>query len=127
MPISKEELGKLVKHARDLKSEKIGKKYSQASLAIDIKKSQGLIGDIEAGRTYPSSSVLLSIANACEVPMSMFDEYKEIIEKDDFSKIVDPEIRAIARDVSKLKPEKKELFKNLLKQMSDEANEASEK
>ena len=38
-----------------------------------------------------------------------------------------PEIRAIARDVAKLKPEKKELFKNLLKQMSDEADEASKK
>ena len=35
-----------------------------------------------------------------------------------------PEIRAIARDIAKLKPEKKELFKNLLKQMSDVANEA---
>lgn len=38
-----------------------------------------------------------------------------------------PEIRAIARDVAKLNPEKKELFKNLLKQMSDEANEADKK
>ncbi len=38
-----------------------------------------------------------------------------------------PEIRAIARDVAKLKPEKKELFKNLLKQMSDEADEANKK
>lgn len=38
-----------------------------------------------------------------------------------------PEIRAIARDVAKLKPEKKELFKNLLKQMSDEADEAKNK
>lgn len=37
------------------------------------------------------------------------------------------EVRAIARDVAKLKPEKKELFKNLLKQMSDEADEASKK
>ena len=37
------------------------------------------------------------------------------------------EIRAIARDVAKLKPEKKELFKNLLKQMSDEADEANKK
>lgn len=37
-----------------------------------------------------------------------------------------PEIRAIARDVAKLNPEKKELFKNLLKQMSNEANEANE-
>ncbi len=38
-----------------------------------------------------------------------------------------PEIRAIARGVAKLKPDKKELFKNLLKQMSDEADEASKK
>lgn len=37
------------------------------------------------------------------------------------------EIRAIARDVSKLKPEKKELFLNLLKQMSNEADEAKNK
>jgi len=37
------------------------------------------------------------------------------------------EIRAIARDVAKLKPEKKELFKNLLKQMSDEADEANKR
>ncbi len=37
------------------------------------------------------------------------------------------EIRAIARDVSKLKPEKKELFLNLLKQMSDEADEENKK
>lgn len=125
MSISKEELGKLVKHARDLKSEKIGKKYSQASLATDIGKSQGLIGDIEAGRTYPSSSVLIAIANACEVPMSMFDDYKEIINTDDFSKIIDPEIRAIARNVTKLSPKNKELFKNLLKQMSDVADEAN--
>lgn len=34
------------------------------------------------------------------------------------------EIRAIARDVAKLKPEKKELFKKLLKEMSDKADEA---
>lgn len=33
-----------------------------------------------------------------------------------------PEIRAIARDIAKLNPEKKELFKNLLKQMSNEAD-----
>lgn len=38
-----------------------------------------------------------------------------------------PEIRAIARDIARLKPEKKELFKNLLKQMSDEADEARKK
>lgn len=38
-----------------------------------------------------------------------------------------PEIRAIARDVAKLKPEKQELFKNLLKQLSDEADEANRK
>lgn len=35
-----------------------------------------------------------------------------------------PEIRAIARDVANLKPDKKELFKKLLKEMSDKADEA---
>lgn len=37
------------------------------------------------------------------------------------------EIRAIARNITKLKPEKKELFLNLLRQMSDEADEANKK
>ncbi len=54
-----------------------------------------------------------------EVESVLFD--KKDIEQDT------PEIRAIARDVAKLKPEKKELFKNLLKQMSDEADEASKR
>lgn len=59
-------------------------------------------------------------------------EYSKLIAKYDKLKKTqtdtdDIEIRAIARDVAKLKPEKKELFKNLLRQMSDEADEASKR
>lgn len=72
MVLSKEELGKLVKEARKIKSEKIDKRYTQVMLANDIDKSQGYIGDIESGRTYPTFRVLSRIAEACEVPFSFF-------------------------------------------------------
>lgn len=84
MVLSKDELGKLVKEARKIKSEKIGKRYTQVMLADDIDKSQGYIGDIESGRTYPTFKVLSRIAEACEVPFSFFgstetDTLKRII------------------------------------------------
>lgn len=86
MVLSKEELGKLVKEARKIKSDKIGKRYTQIMLASDINKSQGYIGDIESGRTYPTFRVLSKIAEACEVPFSFFgstetDTLKRIIIK----------------------------------------------
>lgn len=74
MVLSKNELGKLVKNARGNKAKKIGKKYTQIMLAADIGKSQGYIGDIESGRTYPTFRVLSRIAEACEVPFSFFDD-----------------------------------------------------
>ncbi|NFV11673.1 helix-turn-helix transcriptional regulator [Clostridium sporogenes] len=81
MGLSKKELGNLVKKARKLKSEKIGKRYTQQMLAQDINKSQSYIGDIEAGRTYPSFIVLNSIASACGVSLSYFQD-ENIINKD---------------------------------------------
>lgn len=69
---NKKDLGLLVKKARKLKSEKINKKYTQQMLANDIGISQGYIGDIESGRTYPTVPVLELIANACEVPFGFF-------------------------------------------------------
>lgn len=74
MILSKKELGALVKTARKLKSEKIHKLYSQQMLANDIGKSQSYIGDIESGRTYPSFLLLNEIADACEVPISFFQD-----------------------------------------------------
>ncbi|MEQ8156715.1 MAG: helix-turn-helix transcriptional regulator [Clostridiaceae bacterium] len=73
MILSKEELGKLVKEARKFKTEKLGRKYTQTMLANDIDMSQGYIGDIESGRTYPAFKVLIRIAEACGVPLSFFE------------------------------------------------------
>lgn len=77
MVLSKSELGRLIKEARKLKSQKIGRKYTQTMLAKDINGSQGYIGDIETGRTYPTFKTLSKIAEACEVPFSFFGNYGE--------------------------------------------------
>lgn len=79
--LSKEELGKLVKKAREIKSVKIGKRYTQKMLAADINKSQSYIGDIESGRTYPTYVVLGDIARACGVPLSFFSDIDERIDR----------------------------------------------
>ena len=86
MILSKEELGKLVKEARKIKSEKIGKRYTQLMLAKDINKSQGYIGDIESGRTYPTYKVLSDISEACNVPLSFFEKNKNFISPKDIIK-----------------------------------------
>lgn len=72
MPITKENLGKLIKNARKLKSKQIGHKFTQNNLADAVGKSRSYIGDIEAGRTYPSFILLNKIADVCEVPLSFF-------------------------------------------------------
>lgn len=84
--LSRKALGKLVKEARQIKSEKVGKRYSQKMLADDINKSQSYIGDIETGRTYPSFAVLAEIAEACTVPISYFQDEKKI--NDDIDKFI---------------------------------------
>ncbi len=71
--LSKKDLGLLIKTARKYKSKKIQRPYTQKMLADDIQKSQGHIGDIESGRTYPSFMTLNKIAEACEVHMSFFE------------------------------------------------------
>lgn len=73
MPLSKEELGKLIKKARKMKGDSLGKKFTQNDLAKVIGKSRSYIGDIEAGRTYPSFVLLTSIAEACDVPLDFFN------------------------------------------------------
>ena len=79
--ISKEELGKLIKAARETKSKEIAKRYTQKMLADDIRKSQGYIGDIESGRTYPTLVVLGDIAVACGVPLSFFSDIEKQIDE----------------------------------------------
>ncbi|KEH95247.1 helix-turn-helix domain-containing protein [Clostridium novyi] len=78
MVLSKKKLGQLLKEARKLKSDKIGKRYTQRMLASDINKSQSYIGDIESGRTYPSFALLNDIATACGVPISYFQDHNDI-------------------------------------------------
>lgn len=79
MPLSKEEIGILIKKARKLKSEKIGKKFTQNDLAESLGKSRSYIGDIENGRTYPNYRLLAEIAKVCEVPLSFFDESNNLL------------------------------------------------
>jgi len=78
MVLSKKKLGQLLKEARNLKSDKIGKRYTQKMLAKDINRSQSYIGDIESGRTYPSFSLLNAIAEACGVPINYFEDHSDI-------------------------------------------------
>lgn len=91
MPITKEQLGKLIKNARKFKSEQIGYKFTQNSLADAVEKSRSYIGDIEAGRTYPSFKLLSKIAEACGVSLGFFqdgtntDIEKQLEEYDDSS------------------------------------------
>jgi transcriptional regulator with XRE-family HTH domain len=98
MVLSKEEVGKLVKEARKIKSEKTGKRYTQVMLAKDIDKSQGYIGDIESGRTYPTFRVLSKIAESCNIPFSFFgtteDELKS--DEDSYDSINDSEDKGLA-------------------------------
>lgn len=72
MELSKNQMGELIKKARKIKSKELGKRYTQVMLAKDIDMSQGYIGDIESGRTYPTLKVLNRIATACNLPMSFF-------------------------------------------------------
>lgn len=80
MILTKKELGKLIKSAREMKSKEIEKRYTQKMLAIDIAKSQSYIGDMESGRTYPSFVILNAIAEACGVPMGYFESDEKINE-----------------------------------------------
>lgn len=80
MVLSKKDLGKLIKQARKIHSERIDKRYTQQMLANDIGKSQSYIGDIESGRTYPSFAVLNEIAKACHVPISYFQDDQKVNE-----------------------------------------------
>lgn len=72
LELSKNQIGEIIKKARKVKSKELGKRYTQVMLAKDIGMSQGYIGDIESGRTYPTLKVLNKIATACNLPMSFF-------------------------------------------------------
>ncbi|WP_096635796.1 helix-turn-helix domain-containing protein [Clostridium cochlearium] len=96
MVLSRKDLGNLVKEARKLKAEKIGGKYTQQMLANDIDKSQSYIGDIESGRTYPSFLILNMIADACDLPISYFQDESKI--NSDIDKFITHNIEDLNND-----------------------------
>lgn len=69
MALSREEVGLNIKKARKNRSSEIGKKYTQKMLANDAGLSQSYIGDIESGRSYPSTPAVSAIAKACNVSL----------------------------------------------------------
>ncbi|ENK0556071.1 helix-turn-helix transcriptional regulator [Clostridium botulinum] len=76
--IPKKDLGKLIKKAREYKSKKINKLFTQKMLADEISKSRSYICDMECGRTCPSFPTLSSIALACDVPLDFFQNDDDI-------------------------------------------------
>ncbi|MEQ8197683.1 MAG: helix-turn-helix transcriptional regulator [Clostridiaceae bacterium] len=73
MVLSRMELKKRIREARKLKSEKIGRNYTQVMLANDIDKSRQYISNLETGLSSPSFTSLRSIADACDVDFSFFE------------------------------------------------------
>ena len=67
------EIGNLVKEARRLKGEKIGKRFSQKNLADAVGRSRTYITDIETGRCSVNKNLLKEIALACDVPLNFFE------------------------------------------------------
>ncbi|KPU42196.1 helix-turn-helix domain protein [Oxobacter pfennigii] len=70
----KKEIGKKVKQAREIKSEKIGYKFTGLMLANELGLSRSYIGDIEAGRSPAPKEVLNKIIEICGLPQNYFDE-----------------------------------------------------
>ncbi len=101
MVLSKKDVGEKIKEARVIKSKSSGGKYTQRDLANALGISQGYLGDIENGRTYPNYVLLNKIAEACGVPFSFFSDRSNFglvikqmreekgVSQEDFAKIVD--------------------------------------
>lgn len=70
--MEKEEIGKRIKAARDVYGVLIDQKITQAKLAESTGQSRSYIGDIEAGRTYPTLAVLFGISEALKIPIEYF-------------------------------------------------------
>ncbi|WP_279146674.1 MULTISPECIES: helix-turn-helix domain-containing protein [Clostridium] len=77
MILSKEEMGRKIRKARNIKSEKIGVKYTGKMLAKDIGISRSYLGDIENGRTYPNYKLLCKIAESCGVSFDFLMSAKQ--------------------------------------------------
>ncbi|WP_238886513.1 helix-turn-helix domain-containing protein [Clostridium sp. YIM B02551] len=79
MQIDKKFIGMKIKEARKYKAQKYNKKYTGDNLATDLNISRGYLGDIESGRTYPNYKILINIIKICEVDLSFFVDFREIL------------------------------------------------
>lgn len=96
--------------------------FTQQDLANRLDGAKSTIAMYENETRKPSLEVLIKLSEIFNCSMDY------ILCKTDIKNIEesqDSEIRAIARNVTKLSPEKKELFKNLLAEMSKVADEAN--
>ena len=108
-----------------IKQLRLENKWTQEYVCEKLNISSGALSRYETSMYEPKSLELIKdFANLFNVST---DYLPGRTDERNSPKSDTPEVRAIARDVAKLKPEKKELFKNLLKQMSDEADEANKK
>lgn len=96
MPLSKEELGKLIKEARKLKGKKLGSNFTQKDLGEEVGISRSYVGDIESGRTYPSYALLSKIADVCGVALDFFQDEKQI--NDDIDTFIKMQMKNISAD-----------------------------
>jgi repressor LexA len=85
-------LGLRIKLAREYKSKKTGKDYTQEELATDIGKVRNYISNLEQGINYPNAAILLEIAKACEVPFDFFQNgevHEQCVDPSKLNKIED--------------------------------------
>lgn len=111
------DLGNKEIFARNLKYYMNLNKKDRNDICKDLNFKYSTFTDWINAKIYPRIDKIELLARYFNIEKSdLIEEHKEKEEDT-------PEIRAIARDLSKLTPEKKDLFKKLLKQMSDEDNE----
>lgn len=72
-------LGLKIKELRSKYSTKIGMKFTGQMLADKIGISRSYLGDIENGRILATDEILSKIAEACEVPVSYFDDVDQVL------------------------------------------------
>lgn len=70
--LSNEDIGRLIKKARELKSKTLGYRYTGQMLADDLNISRGFLGDMETGRTKAPNHILDKIIKICDLEPNFF-------------------------------------------------------
>lgn len=69
----KKEIGRLIKQAREIKSQNMDMKYTGQMLADDLGISRGFLGDIESGRKNAPEALLNKIIQICGLGKTFFE------------------------------------------------------